>query len=1063
VATRILRGRYAWLPSLVIVLAAVTLATAAGCFWYMRDRLITDAGNDLAQAAADVADALDRALFERYGDAQMMADAFPEKMRDPEGLNLYLNRMKERYLLYRWLGVTDASGRVIAATDRAGIGMDRSGDVWFRAARDTRNIYVGDSQTEEWTDGIRSVVVSAPIAGARGEFLGVVTTRVGLSELEDIGARIVSRLQSRQGRAGKLEWQFIAQDGTLLTDSLLREEGRVDLKRIGVRSARMAAATEPGYIEERHGRRNLPVLTGYARTEGYADFMGLRWLILVRADREDILAPVRDLLRKVTVVGAAALLPLLWFLYWTAGRLRQEWVLSEERATAIQSLEATMRELTREPDLEVLLTRMAEEARRLTGAKYAALGVFDETGPGLARFITSGMDEALKQRIGRLPEGRGLLGHLAKQDGVLRVKNLARHPASVGFPEGHPVMHSFLGVSVRVHGRIMGRFYLTDKQGAEEFTALDEQVMATLALAAGAAIEKHRLVTDLQSSESRSRALLESTGEGIYGVDLEGRCIFLNEAGAALLGRRPEEVLGRNMHAVVHHSRKDGSPYPDEECPIFRSFRAGQGCRVDDEVFWRADGTSFPADYSAAPLSERGLLKGAVVTFNDSTKRKQVEARLNELAHFDALTELPNRRLFMDLLARALARANRTERQMALLFLDLDRFKLINDTLGHACADLLLKAFAARLTGCVRTTDAVSRLGGDEFTVILEDLTHADDAAVVARRILDALALPFTVDGREIFVTSSIGIALAPSDGTDAEVLIINADTAMYAAKERRGAFQFFSQDMNTRADERLGMETSLRRALQRQELLLHYQPQVDVRTGTVVGVEALLRWRHPDRGLVPPGEFIPLAEETGVIVPIGEWVLRTACAQVKGWQAGTGLPLRVAVNVSRQQFQASGLVETVRGILRETGFDPRFLELELTESLLIHSTDRIIDTLRALHDLGIRLSIDDFGTGYSSLSYLKHLPVHALKIDQSFVRHVTTSAKDASIVKAIITLARCLDLEVIAEGVETERQEAVLRAEQCFEQQGYYWGRPVPAHAMTAWLAERGGAMSVR
>jgi diguanylate cyclase (GGDEF)-like protein/PAS domain S-box-containing protein len=1062
VATRILRGRYAWLPSLVIVLAAVTLATAAGCFWYMRDRLITDAGNDLAQAAADVADALDRTLFERYGDAQMMADAFPEKMRDPEGLNLYLNRMKERYLLYRWLGVTDASGRVIAATDRAGIGMDRSGDVWFRAARDTRNIYMGDSQTAEWTDGIRSVVVSAPIAGARGEFLGVVTTRVGLSELEDIGTRIVSRLQSRQGRAGKLEWQFIAQDGMLLTDSLLREEGRVDLKRIGVRSAHMAAATEPGYIEERHERRNLPVLTGYARTEGYADFMGLRWLILVRADREDILAPVRDLLRKVTVVGAAALLPLLWFLYWTAGRLRQEWALSEERATAIQALETTMRELTLEQDLDVLLTRMAEEARRLTGAKYAALGVFNETGPGLARFIALGMDETLKQRIGKTPEGLGLLGHLTEQDGVLRVKDLSRHPASVGFPEGHPMMRSFLGVSVRVHGRIMGRFYLTEKQGADEFTELDGQIMATLALAAGAAIEKHRLVTDLQSSESRSRALLDSTSEGIYGIDREGRCIFINEAGAAMLGYRPDEVLGGSMHALLHHEREDGSPYPDEACPIFTAAQSGVACRVDNEVFWRKDGTSFPVEYSAAPLSGDGGVTGAVVAFTDITRRKQVEAQLNDLAHYDALTGLPNRRLFTNLLPKALARAGRSNRMVALLFLDLDRFKRINDTLGHACADLLLKAFGAKLLGCVRTTDTVSRLGGDEFTIILEDLPCSDEAMLVARRILDALAVPFTIEGREVFVASSIGIALFPSDGQDADSLMVNADAAMYAAKERRGSFQFYAPDMNNRADERLRLETGLRHALQRREFVLHYQPQIDVRSGAIVGVEALVRWQHPDRGLVPPNDFIPLAEDTGLIVPIGEWVLRTACAQVMAWQADGRPPLRLAVNLSNRQFLQPDLVEMICRIVKETGFDPHCLELELTESLLIRNMERTIDVLQSLHGLGIRLSIDDFGTGYSSLGYLKHLPVHALKIDQSFVRHVTTNAKDASIVKAIIALARSLNLEVIAEGVETEQQGAVLQTEQCFEMQGYYFSRPVPAGDLAAWMAQREGPVPV-
>ncbi len=1061
-AKRIVQGRYAWQPGLVVLLATVTLVTAAACLVYVQTRLLVDAGERLAMAAADIADALDRVLFDRYGDIHIMAEALPGMMRDRPALTRYLNRMKERYLLYRWLGVTDAAGRIVASTDPASVGEDRSGAAWFQAVRAGRSAHMADFSVSEETGEVQAVGFSAPILDAQGTFLGVVTTRVGLSELEDICTRNISRLQDQLGGSGPIEWQFLRRDGKLIADSLLREEGKANLQRLQVASASLGLSGEPGYVEELHERRGLPVVTGYAHTEGYAEFMGHRWVILVRMAREDVLAPIRALLWRLVAVGALVVLPILGFLFWSIRCLRTEWALSEERARGLQALEEATRGLAEESDLDSLLGRLADVARRLTGATYAALGVFDATGAQLSHFVTSGMDEAVRSRIARLPTGRGLLGHLASQDGVLRLKDLSRHPASVGFPEGHPEMHSFLGVSVRVHGRITGRFYLTEKQGADEFTELDEQMMATLALAAGAAIEKNRLIIGLRSAESRSRTLLESTGEGIYGVDLDGRCIFVNKAGAAMLGYQPEEILGRNMHALLHHSRADGSLYPAAACPIFRSVQTGLACRADDEVFWRRDGTSFPVEYSAAPLSEDGLIKGAVVAFTDVSQRKQVEAQLKDMAHYDALTGLPNRRLFVNLLPKALARAGRTKRHVALLFLDLDRFKLINDTLGHACADLLLKAFATRLTGCVRTTDTVSRLGGDEFTIILEDLLCSDEAVLVARRILDALALPFAVKGRDIFVTSSIGIALFPSDGADADSLMINADTAMYAAKERRGTFQFYASDMNNRADERLRLETSLRHALQRHEFVLHYQPQVDVRSGATVGVEALIRWQHPDHGLMPPGDFIPVAEETGLIVPIGEWVLRTACAQVKAWQVDGCPRLRLAVNLSSRQLLQPNLVGMIRRILQETDFDPRCLELELTENLLIRNMERTIDVLQTLHDLGVRLSIDDFGTGYSSLGYLKHLPVNVLKIDQSFVRQLTTSAKDASIVKAIIALARSLNLEVVAEGVETEQQGAVLRAERCFEMQGYYFSHPVSAGDLAARLAQRAGTVLV-
>jgi len=447
----------------------------------------------------------------------------------------------------------------------------------------------------------------------------------------------------------------------------------------------------------------------------------------------------------------------------------------------------------------------------------------------------------------------------------------------------------------------------------------------------------------------------------------------------------------------------------------------------------------------------------------DIARRKLTEQRLDDLAHYDVLTGLPNRRLLLDLLAQALGRARRTDRMAAVLFLDMDRFKLINDSLGHAAGDCLLNVIAGRLRGCVRTTDTVARLGGDEFTVILEDLASSEDAVRIAHKILDALAMPVMLDDHEIFVTGSMGVALYPTDSRDRDTLLKCADAAMYAAKEEGGTFRFYSADMNDRALDRLTLETGLRHALNRREFLLHYQPLVDGQTGAMVGVEALVRWRHPTRGLLPPDTFIPLAEETGLIVPLGEWVLRTACAQTKVWQDSGYPTLRVAVNLSRRQFQQSHLLATVSRVLQDTGLDPRSLELELTESLLIQDAEGTIATLRALHDMGIRLSIDDFGAEYSSLGYLKRLPINTLKIDQSFVRDIATNADDASIAKTIITLAHCLNLNVVAEGVETEAQAAFLRAQRCREMQGRYFSHALPADELSRLLRERQSGLGAR
>jgi diguanylate cyclase (GGDEF)-like protein/PAS domain S-box-containing protein len=434
----------------------------------------------------------------------------------------------------------------------------------------------------------------------------------------------------------------------------------------------------------------------------------------------------------------------------------------------------------------------------------------------------------------------------------------------------------------------------------------------------------------------------------------------------------------------------------------------------------------------------------------DVTERKQAEQEVEQLAYFDTLTGLPNRALLKDRLHQALAQSLREGWLMAILFLDIDRFKWINDTLGHAAGDKLLKAVAERLQSRTRATDTVARLGGDEFVLLLSAVKHEQDISHTAEGIMAVLATPFQLEGQEIFISASIGIAICPADGRDEGSLLRNADTAMYVAKESgRNTFRFFSKEMNLRAVERMSMERNLRKALERNEFFLVYQPQIDTRTRKVFGVEALLRWQCPEAGCISPAKFIPIAEETGLIIPIGEWVLRTACHQAQEWVAAGHGALRMAVNISGCQFKQNNLPQLVRQVLAETGLSPANLELELTESILMENNDGAVAMLRELKNIGVHLAIDDFGTGYSSLTYLKHFPIDRLKIDRLFIMNITTNADDASIADAIIAMARSLRMDVIAEGVETEEQVAYLESRQCHEMQGFLFSRPVPAFAV--------------
>jgi diguanylate cyclase (GGDEF)-like protein len=473
-------------------------------------------------------------------------------------------------------------------------------------------------------------------------------------------------------------------------------------------------------------------------------------------------------------------------------------------------------------------------------------------------------------------------------------------------------------------------------------------------------------------------------------------------------------------------------------------------------ILVRRDGNEVFIEDSVAPIHSRnGLVAGSVLVFRDAAVALALAAQISKLSERDSLTGLPNRLLLYDRIGQVIARARRDAGQIAVLFLDLDNFKHINDSLGHSAGDKLLQSVAKRLMECVRDPDTVSRQGGDEFTAVLQDLKHPEDAVLAANRILEAVAETHSIEGHDLHITASIGVSIYPDDGLDADTLIKNADTAMYQAKESgRHTYRFFKPEMNARAVDRQSLEEDLRCALERKELALHYQPKINLNTGAIAGAEALLRWTHPTRGSIPPLRFIPVAEDSGMILPIGAWVLREACMQARAW-ADAGLPaITMAVNVSAVQFRNENFIRDLFAILSETGLDTRLLELEVTESVLMKHPESTTPILKALRKEGIQVAVDDFGTGYSSLNYLQLFPIDALKIDQSFIRRIDGNPDDTAIVSAIIAMGKNLHLRVIAEGVETLEDLTFLKARGCDNAQGYYFSRPVPSGEFARLLA---------
>lgn len=562
----------------------------------------------------------------------------------------------------------------------------------------------------------------------------------------------------------------------------------------------------------------------------------------------------------------------------------------------------------------------------------------------------------------------------------------------------------------------------------------------------------------LFAEKERAQVTLNSIGDAVLSTDLAGNVTYLNLVAEVMTGWPLAEAHGRplaEVFKIIDSTTRQSAPNPAQRA-IAEDRTVGLAA---DCLLIRRDGFESAIEDSVAPIHNRdGQVAGAVIVFHDVSQSQAMARKMAHLAQHDFLTGLPNRALLTERLAQAIGLAHRHHAQVALLFLDLDHFKNINDSLGHGVGDQVLQAVAERLTQCVRATDTVGRQGGDEFVILLAEIDQPKDAAVVAEKLRAALAAPLRIGGHDLHVSLSIGIGIYPDDGTDVDAVMRCADTAMYHAKARgRNNHQFFTAEMNTRAVRRLAMEGRLHRALKDGEFELHYQPKVNLASGAMTGAEALIRWRDPDLGLVHPEQFVAIAEECGLIVPIGRWVLREACRQVQDWLQAGLRAVPVAVNISPVEFRHPDFLAGFTRILKETGVVPPYLQIELTESLLMHDTESSLAVVLALKELGVHLTIDDFGTGYSSLSYLKRFPIDALKIDQSFVRDIATDADDATIVSAVICMGINLQRRVIAEGVETGQQLAYLQSQRCDEGQGYLFSHPLPAGEFRRLLEKAG------
>jgi diguanylate cyclase (GGDEF)-like protein/PAS domain S-box-containing protein len=758
--------------------------------------------------------------------------------------------------------------------------------------------------------------------------------------------------------------------------------------------------------------------------------------------------------------------------YRGVGRDVTEHLRAEQRIARLKDLYAAMTEaneaIIHSRDMSALLPAICRIAVEYGHFVFAHVSMIDHATGWVDTVAAAGEDRGQSGGFRfsldpALPDGQGPAAH-ALRSGTNYVCN------DIGGDErNRPWRERYAAMGVRAkaiyllrrQGKVAGALHLYASQVGffdEELTGMLEKLTANLSYALDNVQReeaRHAAEAALRESENRFRDFADAAGEYVWECDLDGRFTYVSSRVQSVWSYSDQELIGRDAlefmppgeaervrEWMAHNKRPDGS---------FRD--------LEHRVLTRNGETRWVLVNAVGMVDEHGRRTGLRGTGRDVTDRKTAEARISYLATRDPLTELPNRVLFNDRLEQGIVAARRSGQSLALMFIDLDRFKYINDSLGHQVGDLLLKEVAARMLNCIRKGDTLSRLGGDEFVVTLEGLQQAEDAAQVAAKIIKALARPFDIAGNTLNTSCSIGISIFPLDAEDDRTLMKNADTAMYHAKERgRNNYQFFSPEMNVRAVERHTLETALRLAIDRQEFVLYYQPQVDIASGRVVGMEALLRWVHPERGLLLPATFIAVAEESGLIEPIGQWALRTACQRARAWQDAGYPPLKIAVNISpRQLLKPREFSRSLMRTLSATGLDPQFLELEMTESLLLHNADENIAVLRKLGKDGVRIAVDDFGTGYSSLAYLRQLPIDTLKIDRTFVRDIESDPEDAAIIHAVVAMGHSLGLQVTAEGVESMGQLQALQRLGCDEYQGYLFSKPLPAVEIAAkYLAPR-------
>ena len=588
---------------------------------------------------------------------------------------------------------------------------------------------------------------------------------------------------------------------------------------------------------------------------------------------------------------------------------------------------------------------------------------------------------------------------------------------------------------------------LAVQHGAQDYLLKTRVDSYLLHKALGSMIERSAIAEALFEERERAQVTLKSIGDAVVSIDARGNVTYLNIVAETMTGWSRDEAAGHSVEEVLRIV--DVTTREIVPNPMALAIRENKTVDLKANcVLIRRDGVETSIEESAAPIHDRqGQVTGAVMVFHDVSMARALSLKMYHLAQHDGLTDLPNRMLLDDRLAQAITLCHRNQQKLAVLFLDLDRFKHINDTLGHDFGDRVLRNAAQRLLQCVRSSDTVSRQGGDEFVIVLSEIAHSQDAEGCAAKILSALSVPVRIDEHDLYITASIGIATYPDDGNDAETLLKHADLAMYHAKANGfNTFQFFEPGMNARAAERQLLENGLRHAIEREQFVLHYQSKINLATGAIVGVEALVRWCHPERGLILPGQFLAIAEESGLIVPIGRWVMTECCNRARAWRDAGLPPIRMAINISAVELRTKGFVSGVRAMLTQAKLEPSDLELELTETFLLQNADSTAAVLEALKDVGVRLALDDFGTGYASLSHLRRFPIDTLKIDRSFVRDIAMDSDDASIVRAVIGMGKSLDMQVVAEGVETSEQFDFLRQQGCPEGQGYYFSEPIVA-----------------